>query len=286
MIFAAGQERLLSIDQLPWFPGLADMLVHDYWEQVIRTGIDPGSYGTRRWLETSPTARRDGTAGVQLGGDRVCYIEHLPAGTRARYEALGLVFAKPADLDSSVGVIGQAFELLKLEPEIFDAVAALVRVIHVLVAPGPVHDVSHSDPQLPFSVFVSVPVGEIEAALRVAESILHEAMHLQLTLIELAEPLVAEELVTHFSPWQQQDRPVGGLLHGLYVFCVIDGFLDRLSVCGALPDEGTRYVGKRRGQIADEIAQVRGLAGGEGLTERGARFARHLLSGYAARAAR
>jgi HEXXH motif-containing protein len=165
-------------------------------------------------------------------------------------------------------------------------VAALVRVVHILEAPGFGHDVSYSDPQLPFSVFVSVPVHEIDAGLRVAESILHEAMHLQLTLIELAEPLVAEQVTVGFSPWQQQDRPVGGLLHGLYVFRVIYEFLGCLFMCRALSDESHRYISKRRDQIADEIAQVRGLAGAEGLTERGRRLSRYLLSGYPAGEAR
>lgn len=47
------------------------------------------------------------------------------------------------------------------------------------------YDVSHSTPVLPLSIFVSVPgADERHAELRLAESIIHEAMHLQLTFIE------------------------------------------------------------------------------------------------------
>src|SRR5271156_303246 len=67
-------ELLLSIDQVPWFPGLADVLACDRWARVAWTGIDAGSYGTQRWLDGSPTASRNIVAGVPLGGDRICYI--------------------------------------------------------------------------------------------------------------------------------------------------------------------------------------------------------------------
>lgn len=111
------------------------------------------------------------------------------------------------------------------------AVGTLVRSVHRVAPKAPGYDLSHSEPGLPFSVFVSIPAGEPSDAMRVAESLLHEAMHLQLTLIERHAPLITGEGEA-YSPWQQCVRPIQGIVHGLYVFGAID---DWLWLCAASP---------------------------------------------------
>ena len=54
-----------------------------------------------------------------------------------------------------------------------------------------------------------------------AEAIIHEAMHLQLTLIENEVLLIKNKSYTEFSPWTKSTRPIHGLFHALYVFSII-----------------------------------------------------------------
>jgi HEXXH motif-containing protein len=116
------------------------------------------------------------------------------------------------------------------------------------------YDVSHSDPELPFCIFISLPQpGEADAALRVAEAILHESMHLQLTMIELCVPLIARDLLGGYSPWKHEVRPVSGLLHGLYVFAVIHQICDLLLRARS---EWERYGRMRRTEIEKEVATL------------------------------
>jgi HEXXH motif-containing protein len=78
-------------------------------------------------------------------------------------------------------------------------------------------------------------------------------MHLQLTLIEQEAPLVADDLYAARSPWKREQRPLSGLLHGLYVFSVI------YEVCGALNGkrkDSKLYGDVRRAQIREEVATI------------------------------
>ncbi len=147
----------------------------------------------------------------------------------------------------------------------------------MLQAPGLDFDVSHSDPEVPFSIFVSVPSAERDGTSRLAESILHECMHLQLTMIEAVLPLVDDESASAFSPWRQASRPLRGVFHGLYVFSAIDAFLQTLERNGSLAPNTTAFVRKRRSQIASEIPLVAHLAVAEALTKDGRVMAGWLL---------
>jgi hypothetical protein len=138
------------------------------------------------------------------------------------------------------------------------------------------YDISHTTPELPLSIFVSIPAAnERHAVLRLAESLIHEAMHLQLTLIETSVPLVRSTSATAFSPWKAEDRPVQGLMHGLYVFAVIHVALGVLM--RAAPD--TRdYAEARRRDISAEVATMGD--GRPGLTSEGAALWDGLLSRF------
>ena len=163
-------------------------------------------------------------------------------------------------------------------PTLQFSVAALIRSCHVLKPENESFDVSYSDPRVPFSVFVSVPRGRGETnALRVAESLVHEAMHLQLTLIERLLPLVDESEQTYFSPWKRTRSP-RGILHALYVFRVVESFLERLLRLSGWSAAGVDHMRKRRCEIGRQISEVRAFKAHPALTDVGTCFAGLLVS--------
>lgn len=253
----------------PWLPGLAGPLTASAWQGLARRGFVPSNYGTHRWLERDPAAERPVLATIELSGPLEYRIEALPESSRTRYERIGLAFPESISIRSHVAAVQSALSHITLIPSLYAAVCAYLRTLHVLQAPGKDFDVSHSDPEAPFSIFVSVPSACPNGALRLAESIIHECMHLQLTMIETLLPLVGKGGRSVFSPWQQRQRPLRGVLHGLYVFSVIGAWLQALDQGDFLAPEGRTFVVKRRGEIAHEVAQVAGLVAAEGLTECG-----------------
>ena len=247
------------------------------WQAIARHGFIMSNYGTHRWLQNDPTAERLELATLDLGNSLECRIEELPARSRVRYERSGLVFLGSLFNNTHIAAVRSALSLIALVPRLYATVAAYLRTLHVLQAPGTDFDVSHSDPEVPFSIFVSIPSGERESKLRLAESIIHECMHLQLTMIEAELPLVCDRNVLVFSPWQQRARPLRGVLHGLYVFTAIDTYLKALHSGHSLTADEKMFVAKRRDQIAQEVAQVADLASVEGLTNEGGVLVGQLL---------
>lgn len=133
---------------------------------------------------------------------------------------------------------------------------------------------SYSDPLLPFSIFVGIEGSEqANGDMRLAEGILHECMHLQLTLIEETVTMVSAKDERHYSPWQGTMRPSKGVLHGLYVFRVIQDFHRALLESGSLRPGERTYLTRRIDTIEDEVAAVGDLAASRDLTEAGRRLA-------------
>jgi hypothetical protein len=229
-----------------WFPGLAEYLVANFTSRVQGGRILIDHYGTQRWLTGDTSASILDTGAVRLGR-YFSTIEQLPTSAIACFS--DLIFADNQCSQSTAQVQAAAGVLDGVET-LADTVGCLVRSIHLLQAPKD-HDVSHSSPQLPFSVFVSIPEPtERDASLRVAESLIHESMHLQLSLIDAIEPLVNRPDADGYSPWKREFRPVEGLLHGLYVFAVIHqtlGFIAESQLASQ------RYCVKRRNEIQTEV---------------------------------
>ena len=265
----------LSQSAEPWFSGIAEPMTAITWQAIARHGFIMSNYGTHRWLQNDPTAERLELATLDLGNSLECRIEELPAPSRVRYERSGLVFLGSLFIENHLAVVRSALSLIALVPSLYETVAAYLRTLHVLQAPGTDFDVSHSDPEVPFSIFVSIPSDERESKLRLAESIIHECMHLQLTMIEAELPLVCDRNVLAFSPWQQTARPLSGVLHGLYVFSVIDAYFQALGQSCSLTRDERAFVTKRRDEITQEIAQVAHLATAKELTDEG-----RVLVGY------
>ena len=255
-----------------WRPGLARRLAWRF-RHHQRHLVADGVYGSWAWLTDGAEVSRY----VPLvGRPRGTRLELLPEAGRHRYEIIGLVLDSEPPGQDAIALISRAFDLLSYAQGLEEAVEALVRSIHPLVTHGAGFDTSHSDPELPFSIFVSLPVGECDAAVRLAESIVHETMHLQLTLIEGMRSLVADPYATGHSPWMGTERPVRGLLHGLFVFRAIEQWLGDLA--NSHHDLSVaRYADRRRCEIVAEIIEVDFLASSGALTPKGKRLAVDLL---------
>jgi hypothetical protein len=239
----------LDKQDLLWFPGLTSELVADF---VSRNQVEPSlveQYGTSRWLagNTRPPAPNGGDIRI---GPHVAKIEYLSIETAAGFE--GLHFADSRD-PQICEQIQSAADVLTCIPRMAESIGSVVKAIHPIQALRD-HDVSHSTPELPFSIFVSIPgKGERDASLRLAESIIHESMHLQLTFIDSIESLAVDDRASGYSPWKDEVRPVIGLLHGLYVFAVIH---QALGILAGVHGEWQQYCRKRSSAIEREIASL------------------------------
>jgi HEXXH motif-containing protein len=172
-----------------------------------------------------------------------------------------------------VELLDKAAQWIGLERNLATISAEVVDHIHLLrSAPG--YDISHSEPRWRSSIFVSVPEKSDDVgALRLAESVIHEAMHLHLTNQECAEPLVAEFRRRMQSPWRTEPRSYQGVLHGLFVFsCLIVYFHRTASIRGSGAEACHRE--KRIAEIRSEIATLDIARLCTGLTPKGAAFAR------------
>ena len=229
-----------------WFPGLAPHLVAAFHSNTRVAGWERSTYGTHRWITADPAAPRQAAGAVAIGEDAFL-VELLPEESKVALHDLPIADGVSED---DVAQLRAAVAAISSVGGLAETVASVVWACHVLVA-DPGYDVSHSAPDLPLSIFVSIPnAGEPDAVLRLAESLIHEAMHLQLTFIEAVVPLVKSTEATAFSPWKGEDRPVQGVLHALYVFAVIREAFSTLAVFhpGAAP-----YAVRRSAEIADEV---------------------------------
>lgn len=228
------------------------------------------------------TALGDSPVTLELG-DKLPLVE-LPELPRLGnfYEEHGLE-PLPYDelLDGQAGAkLQAAWHLLASVPTVQAGMRALIKTIQVLRSPDPEIDVSYSHPTVPFSVFVTV--GEDCSAissLRVAESLLHEAMHLKLTLIEQEVPLVQPNSQSQFySPWREELRPIQGVLHGMFVFAAVRNFYKAIIPKLVQDQKAIAFVRSRINTIADEFQTLNGFPDIIGLTNAGRQIATNLLN--------
>lgn len=261
-------DAAFASTQPAWFPGLAGLLIEG-WQ--LQSGMAVSSYGTSRFVG-GPGCLPRWTHDLQVDGRILTRLEVLSPEVDERYTSQGLRLLTPEEaVGSSKKLFGLALNVQTMPNSLLGAVLALAKVTHLLRSAGDGMDTSHSDPDLPFSIFVSVPEpGERYGAFRLGEGFVHEAMHLQLSLIEQISPLVVEAGATYYSPWREQHRPLGGVLHGLYVFAVIHQWLSGRGT-------GCAYARRRLPEIRKEIGRLSGFPDAEGLTRAGAQLARRLI---------
>ena len=186
----------------------------------------------------------------------------------------GLELASDNDAERATSLLEAALlEVVRPHSFLWSSVSELGWRCHILRAQDDDYDVSFSDPAIPFSVFVSAPDRDDRSSiLRVAENLVHETMHLQLTLFENLCPLVdATSPWSIYSPWKQQKRSAQGALHGLYVFCVIRWMWQQLAKTSQDRTE-IEFAICRISAIDDEVSAIRGLEQSPALTEAGRHF--------------
>ena len=247
-------------------------------------GLTPATYGTTRLLLKNPKGERSvvvrcGTASNAGGsaGAGDIPVEILPPNIAQQVAGRDVRFLDAHGVEEPVAhQLEEAISFLNLVPTIWPTVSTLVRSLHIIDPVEDEVDVSFSDPTIPFSIFVSVPrVWSEVAALRVAEAILHETMHLQLTLIEWVVPLVVPQRVMYYSPWRDEQRDSEGILQALYVFVVIRSFLGLFPVRRS--NTVNDHVADRLAQIDCQIEQARDFRQCEELTPDGTALVTRLL---------
>ena len=237
-------------------------------------------YSTSRFLGGADAEILDvldtGVSSVAPGLD----IELLPPTLADRWRSIGLRFATRAEIEKSGfrKTLTKSLDLIRVVDSLQGTVSSLCRSLHPLLAPDTKTDVSYSDPDLPFSIFVSCPPDtERNAVERLAESLVHEALHLQLSLVEYVEPLItdASEGKQVFSPWAGEGRTVRGLLHAVYVFGNIRFFWKHIG--SNIPDS-VSFARTRIATINEEMSKAVHLARNDWLTATGQRLANSFLT--------
>ena len=250
-----------------WWPGLAERLVNESAAQIE-------GYSTSKWIASLPPSKvwrviSEGAVDLSLS------VELLPQFAAQKLSSKGVCFADQVTIAPvRLACLERALHLLQQLPCLAATVGALAKSVHILEASEPGYDVSYSDPLIPFSVFLNISEGRF-ADLRTAEALVHEAMHLQLSLIEQIVPIAKVDQGLHYSPWKQSKRPVSGLMHALYVFRVIDQWLARLPKTS---QEIMDYAEKRHKEISEEVGQLDPATLVDHLTVEGQQLLNRLLA--------
>jgi HEXXH motif-containing protein len=199
-------------------------------------------------------------------------IESLRPDVTQRYLDFGLDFYSPDEVLGSnlFRILDRAVHIISGVRGAALTVSAVLSVVHILKPESAEYDISYSEPTLPFSIFVGIDPGwQANRDLRVAESILHECMHLQLTLIEDQMLLIAADNEHHLSPWRQALRPTRGVLHALYVFRVIQDFFSAVLASISLSADEHDHIRRRLNGIDAEVEQMGDLSVSQDLTPAG-----------------
>lgn len=146
--------------------------------------------------------------------------------------------------------------LLSQVPSLQKRIDFCVKEIVVLQAPSDEYDVSHSEPQWPGRIYTSIPNCSLVQELRVVEAIVHEAMHLNLTLYEQVADVFKYPDKLLYSPWREQARPASGVFHGFFVFRCVERFFRQFVLANENNDERAGFVSRRLDQINIEISQI------------------------------
>ena len=266
------EDAIGQSEEPTWWPSLTFALVNAH----------PSSSATYATASENDLSVADPSIFTEIssheGGELQLRVEFLGRQQAMAFFARGLELYEFDDVreSSCLQTLSEAMRLVAQVPSLGRTIQALVRSIHLLRPNEPTIDTSFSEPRLPFSIFVSVPPRRIEGGpSRLAESIVHESMHLQLSLAELQLPMIGSTKIEIFSPWRGEIRSASGLLHALYVFRVVFDWLGLMR--GQLP----LYATRRRQEIEQQIHEVDWQCLTPALTACGKTLVHRLLQGLA-----
>lgn len=261
---------------------IATALVPIGWQQLATNqGIDAAQYSIANCLVTPQAVTAKPNQLALTTGDTMLVEEPEFERLQAFYDEHGLEPLPAAELLTGhvVAKLRRALAMLAEVAPAYACVRTLVRSVQVLRQPDPEIDVSYSHPAVPFSIFVTICEKDSAlAALRVAEAVLHETMHLHLTLLEAVVDLVLPgSTALYYSPWREEDRPVRGVLHGLFVFRAVREFYKAIQRQLTFSTQEQEFVSDRIKSIDDEISLLTRFTSVSDLTEHGRTLVNHLL---------
>lgn len=261
-----------------WNNTLTEQLVKNRLQKIYGNSVEGwGNYSLSECILKNGIAEETTTS--MQGIAQSIKIIHPSISLYPFYEQHGLQPLIPHNLlKDAIIKVQKAIAILDIIPEISSFITHIIRSIQILNVGSPDVDISYSHPDIPFSIFISVcEESSTISYIRTAESILHEAMHLLLTLIENSMPMVnSNKLQVYYSPWRNEERPVRGVLHGLFVFKAISNFYT--SIEKKLIEKSTLdYIKERIVQISHEISLLREFPNALGLTLEGRALVSKLL---------
>lgn len=263
-----------------WENEITQLLVEHKWAELsTESNITPSSYTIAgcviKNMKTSQSNFLSPVTSNEIN------IEMPSNDLKGFYEEHGIAPVEIATVESSedVSKILCAIDILKSIAPVHDFILKIVHSMQLIKAEYPDTDVSYSHPEIPFSVFFSLcDEVSIISDLRVAESILHEAMHLKLTLIENHVDLIkANSQETFYSPWRNENRPLRGVLHGIFVFKAIKDFYDLLAKQYFGDLIKIDFLKFRIKEIEKEFESLKRFPNNQGLTVSGKLLASKLL---------
>jgi HEXXH motif-containing protein len=185
----------------------------------------------------------------------------------------------PEMVPDAGAVIDAAANLISMVPSLELVVRRCVHEIFLLQAPNDSIDLSHSEPRWPTRIFLSLPFSSAARELRVAEAMLHEAMHLNLTFLEQRVELVKRSELM-YSPWRAEQRPASGVLHGLYVFTCIHCFLEQISNTATFAGSPLHHLQQRLSEIKEDVYSIDRTSLARCLTPEGASLANGFFGNF------
>ena len=265
-----------------WNVEITKRLVEEKWKELkSQNSWNPNNYSTAGILLGDSSLATDRFA-IPIDLDTEDNYIEMPSQEHLSsfYKENGLEFYTKEELAAldSISILNHAFTTISTVRPIFNCVTTLVRAIQILKPGDPDNDISYSHPDIPFSIFVSICDKQTEeSSLRIAESIIHEAMHLQLTLIENHMAFVKPNCnENYYSPWRDEKRPARGVLHGLYVFRSILEFF-RLLASRNINNQVAEYAEHRIREIASQFEQIQDFYKFPALNLNGSMLARNLV---------
>lgn len=264
-----------------WEAELTKDLVNAELAYLSQFELDLTNYSTQKsYFKNNIEAKEKSILISGISSSDSIYLEYPQMSSfNFFYEEHGLEPENQSEIDpDTIEKLKKALDVFRKIPEAYICISTLVKRIQVLKRFDDEIDTSYSHPLIPFSIFVSLCADSSTISnLRVAESILHEAMHLKLTLIEKHVDLIKPDTLENFySPWRDEQRPLRGVLHGLFVFKSV--FEMYKFLCNNLKDyKNIDHIYYRMEDIIQEFSTLKNLARNDGLTEAGANFVNNLL---------